>query len=125
MSIADKIRAFEEHLLQADFRRNRKAVSRLLANDFREFGSSGRVWNKQEILDLLETEPIFHATMQDFRAIELVSGVLLVTYTAVVDRPGAKTATTLRTSVWIMLNGRWQMIFHQGTRTNARSPRAG
>ena len=124
MSVADKLRAFEEQLLQTDFRRNRKAVSKLLANDFREFGSSGRVWNKQQILDQLETEPGFHAAIQDFQAIELVSGVFLVTYTAGVDRTGAETAASLRTSIWIMRNGRWQMILHQGTRTNERSPRA-
>jgi hypothetical protein len=117
LSVADKLRALEDRLLQTDFRRDRKAVSKLLANDFREFGSSGRVWNKQQILDLLEIESAFQATMQDFQAIELVSGVFLVTYTAVVDRPGAKTTASLRTSIWIMRNGRWQMVFHQGTRT--------
>lgn len=121
MSVADKLRALEERLLQTDFRRNRKAVSRLLAKDFREFGSSGRVWNKQEIPDLLETELSFHAAIHDFQAIELVSGVFLVTYTAVVNRTGAKTTASLRTSIWIMRNGRWQMIFHQGTRTKERS----
>jgi len=46
LSVADKLCALEERLLQTDFRRDRKAVSKLLANDFREFGSSGRVWNK-------------------------------------------------------------------------------
>jgi hypothetical protein len=116
LSVADKLRALEERLLQTDFRRDRNAVSRLLANDFREFGSSGRVWNKQQILDLLETEPAFHATVQDFQAIELVSGVFLVTYTAVVNRPVAKTTASLRTSIWVMRDGRWRMIFHQGTR---------
>jgi hypothetical protein len=115
LSVADKLRALEEQLLQTDFRRDRKAVSKLLANDFREFGSSGRLRNKQQILDLLETEPAFRATVQDFQAIELVSGVSLVTYTAVVDRPGAKTAASLRTSIWVMREGRWRMIFHQGT----------
>lgn len=107
MRVADKLRALEEQLLQTDFRRNRKAVSKLLANDFREFGSSGRVWNKQQILDLLETEPVFHATVQDFQAVELVSGVFLVTYTAVVDRAGAETAASLRTS--ILGDAQWSM----------------
>ena len=121
MSVADKLRACEEQLLQADFRRNRKAVSKLLANDFREFGSSGRVWNKQQILDQLETEPAFHATMQDFQAVELVTGVFLITYIVIVDRAHAKTTASLRTSIWIMRNGRWQMVFHLGTPTNKES----
>jgi hypothetical protein len=117
LSTAGELRALEERLLQSDFRRNRNAVSELLADDFREFGSSGRVWNKQEILDLLETEPAFQATLQDFHAIELASsGVCLVTYTASVQRAGAPGTLTLRSSIWIMREGRWQIIFHQGTR---------
>jgi hypothetical protein len=80
---------------------------------------------KRQILELLETEPAFHAAIQDFQAIELVSGVFLVTYAAVVGRAGTETSASLRTSIWIMRKGRWQMIFHQGTRTNEGPPRAG
>jgi hypothetical protein len=118
LSVADKLRALEDRLLQTDFRRNRKVVSELLANDFREFGSSGRVWNKQQILDLLETEPSFHAVIQNFQAIELVSGAFLLTYTASVQRVGSDSTASLRSSIWIRRNGRWQMIFHQGTPAN-------
>lgn len=121
MSVADELHALEEQLLQTDFRRNRQAVSALLADDFREFGSSGRVWNKTEILDLLETEPAFHTTLEDFQATELAPGVFLVTYTASVQRLGKPNTLALRSSIWIRRKGHWQMIFHQGTRTNERS----
>lgn len=61
MSNANELRTLEEKLLQPDFRRNRAAVAELLADDFREFGSSGRTWDKQQILDKLESEPPFDA----------------------------------------------------------------
>lgn len=121
MSTADELRTLEERLLQSDFRRNREAVSDLLADDFREFGSSGRVWNKTEILDLLGTEATFRVTLQNFHAIELASGAFLLTYTTTEQHLGTQSAVALRSSIWIMRAGRWQIIFHQGTRTNERS----
>lgn len=110
MSIHEEIRLLEEQLLQTDFRRNRAAVAALLADEFREFGSSGSVWNKQEILDKLETEARFDAVMEGFDAVELAPGVILATYNVLVgDR------ASLRSSIWMKRDGRWQMLFHQGT----------
>lgn len=117
MSLADDLRALEEQLLQTAFRRNRKAVSELLADDFREFGSSGRVWNKQQILDLLETEEGFTYSLNDFRAIELSRDTILVTYRLTTHRRGGESRTTLRSSIWVMRDGSWQLLFHQGTPT--------
>lgn len=110
MSNANELRTLEEKLLQPDFRRNRAAVAELLADDFREFGSSGRTWDKQQILDKLESEPPFDAVTHDFKATELANGVVLVTY-----KVTAKSRTSLRSSIWINRNDRWQMLFHQGT----------
>lgn len=109
----DDLRTLEEKLLQPEFRRNRNAVAALLADEFREFGSSGRVWTKQQILDRLESEPSFKAKMSDFRAAELASGVALITYRVTVEK-----RASLRSSIWIKRDGRWQMIFHQGTPTS-------
>lgn len=113
-----EIRALEEKLLSGEFRRDRKAVAGLLAEDFREFGSSGRVWNKQQILDQLETEEPFEAEMDDFQAVELAAEAVLVTHKVTVRRQGAESATSLRSSIWVKREGRWQILFHQGTVTN-------
>jgi hypothetical protein len=115
LSIAKELRRLEEQLLQIDFRRNRNAVFELLADDFQVFGSFGRIWNREQILDLLETEPPFNATLQDFQARELATGVVLVTYKLTVQRLQAEDAVFLRSSIWIMRDTRWQMLFHQGT----------
>lgn len=117
MSIANEIRTLEEQLLQTRFRHNRQAVAELLAEDFREFGSSGRAWNRQQILDHLETEPPFEATLQDFQTTEVAPGAVLATYRLTIDRSDAKTVESLRSSLWINGEGRWQILFHQGTIT--------
>lgn len=110
MNYEAEILALEQKLLQPDFRRNRAAVAGLLADDFREFGGSGRVWTKQQILDQLESEAPFEAEMRDFDAMELAPGVILATYKVIV-----KDRTSLRSSIWIKRDGRWQISFHQGT----------
>lgn len=114
MSNASEVRALEEKLLRPDFRRNREAVAELLADDFREFGNSGRVWNKQQILDRLESEAPFDAEMRDFDVMELARGVILATYKVTV-----KDRTSLRSSIWVKHDECWQILFHQGTITRS------
>jgi hypothetical protein len=45
---ADLLRSLEEQLLQSDIRRSAAKVGDLLADDFVEFGSSGRVFSKSD-----------------------------------------------------------------------------
>lgn len=50
-------RRLEEQLLQPEVRQSAEAVADLLADDFIEFGSSGQVFNKQQIIEGLQQEP--------------------------------------------------------------------
>lgn len=111
----DELRALEENLLRPKFRRNRTAVAALLVDDFREFGSSGRTWTKQQILDALEDEPPFEAAIDEFQAKELAAGVVLVTYMVTLRLSDSENRRSLRSSIWIKRDNRWQMLFHQGT----------
>jgi hypothetical protein len=101
------LRELETKLHQRAVRNSPKAVSGLLTDDFIEFGKSGRIYDKSAILELLKNddtdEPI---EVRDFAARRLALFVVLLT-----DR----TATALRSSVWIKSNGSWRMSFHQGT----------
>lgn len=121
LSTESELRALEDQLLQPEFRRNRKAVSEILTDDFREFGSAGRIWNKQQILDLLESETLFHANVRDFAAKQLSAETSLVTYTASVTTAGVENFASLRSSLWVKRDGRWQMLFHQGTPMDKRA----
>ena len=57
MNIADHIKSLEETLLDPAVRKNSEQVSNLLADDFLEFGSSGRTFDKAAILEDLRNEP--------------------------------------------------------------------
>lgn len=117
--IARQLRCAEESLLDPVVRSDRTIVAELLADDFIEFGSSGRIWTRDEILDLLAGESPAPIHMADFECALLAEDVALVTYRA--SRTDARTGTqfsTLRCSIWTKKPGGWRLRFHQGTRTS-------
>ena len=130
MDVNDHLRALEEALLTPALRRDQSRLATLIADDFREFGSSGRIFSKVEILDALQTEVPAKLHLEDFETTPLAPGAVLVTYRvqrkalAVAAMPGQlgsseQAAVSLRSSVWVQREGRWQMLFHQGTPASA------
>ena len=116
-AVCAHLRTCEEALLNAAVRRDHARVAALLAKDFLEFGSSGRVWPREEILELLANETYQPATMEDFRCAWIAEGVALVTYLTVrIDPESGQTFAALRSSLWIKESGEWKIRFHQGTK---------
>jgi hypothetical protein len=108
----------ETRLLQPDIRHSPGELERLLAEDFREFGAGGRVYDRKAIIDALAVESETSITIIDFLLTPLAQDVALVTYRAVIcDRDGQPGNYSLRSSVWKRTGDVWQMIFHQGTPT--------
>lgn len=122
-TVDEQLRQWEEHLLQPSVRSNPTAVLRLLADDFREFGSSGRVFDRQQIVEALQTETFSELSISDFRTHALTTDVVLVTYRASRHgEPGQPPSISLRSSLWVQRDGQWQIIFHQGTPAVAGEP---
>jgi hypothetical protein len=112
-----QLRNLEESLLEPAIRRDSAQVAALLAEDFEEFGASGRVWTREQILDLLAAERYEPPSVEEFRCHTIADGVVLVTYRAVRTEPHSGERTmTLRSSLWMEQSGRWRVRFHQGTR---------
>lgn len=109
---------FETSLHKQEVRNNPDIVSRLVADDFKEFGKSGGVADKQDVLSGLQAEEVdLEVDVTNFEAKQLSDTVVLVTYTAsMLDNNNVTTVTTNRSSVWIETDGQWQMVFHQGTK---------
>jgi hypothetical protein len=105
----DRFFELETALHKKQVRNSRAAVSELLAEEFIEFGSSGRTFNKSQIVEALEKDDSDEqVAVEDFVSRELAPGVVLVTYVT--------HKRTLRSSIWKLIDGRWQMVFHQGTK---------
>jgi hypothetical protein len=113
----DWLRELEERLLRPETRRDAEALSKLLADDFREVGASGRIYDKAEILQTLPDEaPAESYVISDFIASELDIYVAMVSYRLETRHAGDEAPRrTIRTSLWRLAEGGWQMFFHQGT----------
>ena len=121
-AIGEALLELEQRLLEPQVRRNRSSVAALLADDFVEFGSSGRTFDKQQTLELLGSGAEVQLELIGFRARSLGSGVVLVTYRAMRrEGPSGPGAESLRSSIWRLSEGRWQMLFHQGTPVPVRT----
>jgi hypothetical protein len=106
----------ERALLDPILRRDRAQVDALLAEDFLEFGSSGRVWDKRTIMDSLASENYSAPTVEEMHCARISADVALVTYRAVRTNEAAATRSeTLRSSLWVKESGKWRVRFHQGT----------
>lgn len=93
-----------------------ESLSHLLADEFVEFGSSGRVYTKPEILTSISHQPPATYQMENFKIALLSPGLVLATY--VVTRSfteGGRSDVSLRSSIWVERAGRWRMLFHQAT----------
>jgi len=108
--IDEHIRKLEEHLLEPDVRASAAELEQLISNDFVEFGSSGRIYDKPAIVSALTGDPTLSAppTVMNFRVVPLASDVVLATY---------RLGSSLRSSVWRCEHGSWRILFHQGTPT--------
>ena len=100
----------ESSLLNPTTRRDSEILTRVIADDFLEFGASGRAYNKKAVVDSLSTEPKRRFKVSVFHMRELAPGCALVTY-----RLREKKLTSLRSSIWILRDGNWEITFHQGT----------
>ncbi len=121
VSIEEDLRTLEEELLQADVRKTAARLDELLAEEFIEFGSSGRVFNKRDIIDALRSESAARRLLTDFKTRVLGPGLVLATYRAIsYGAPDEQPTHSLRSSLWKFIDSRWQMVFHQGTPSTKR-----
>ena len=94
----------------------------VLAPDFIEIGASGRLWTRAEILAMLHAEPPNPSiTIESIRDRRPRAGRWSSRrYDAVHDRRGNERRSR-RSSIWIRLDGRWQLRFNQGTPSPRRA----
>ena len=124
-SLSEHLFECEKKLLDPALRRMPERLASLIADDFVEFGSSGRTFDKSQVLYHLSRQLPTELAIDDFRVVELAAGVALVTYRARADSGKDKDEQySLRSSVWVQRDGEWKMIFHQGTLMAGAKPSA-
>jgi hypothetical protein len=115
-SLSDQIRQLEQQLLAPEIRRSPSVLGALLADEFIEFASDGKAYTKRQVIAALQREGSYARSLANFHLVPLTEKVALATYR--IDRrnlASGETAESLRSSVWAHRDGRWQLVFHQGT----------
>jgi hypothetical protein len=108
--LLDEIRGVEQQLLTVEVRTSAEALDRLVSDQFVEFGNTGRVYTKADIIAQMLAAPNIKVDVSDFQVLALSEDVALATY---------RTPASLRSSIWRREAGQWRCVFHQGT---ARPP---
>jgi hypothetical protein len=104
--LQDEIFELEEQLIAPAVRASAQALARLIADEFIEFGSSGRVYTKEKVISQMVAAPNITVSIADFRVLAVSPDVALATY---------RTERSLRSSVWRREGKCWRIVFHQGT----------
>ncbi|MFF1422227.1 DUF4440 domain-containing protein [Streptomyces sp. NPDC058280] len=103
----------ELRLLDPAVRSSTALLAELFHPEFREFGSSGRKWDRDSIISALTAEdapaprPI---TTSEMRGVQLASDVVHLTFDT--DLNGLRAH---RSSLWRLTDDGWLLYFHQGT----------
>lgn len=113
--VVEELKSLEQTLLRPEVRRSREQMSALLADDFMEYGRSGRVYDKAAVLEMADKPFDGLLSLNGFSAKALAPSVALVRYATVLRRPDGKEFHSLRSSIWTRTGQRWQLVFHQGT----------
>jgi hypothetical protein len=108
--LQEHLHALEERLLHPDREKDRNELTSLLATDFREFCTSGRIFNIGQLTNALLTTTPRVATMSHFYVTPLSENSALATY-----HIATANSTSHHSSIWVQRDGKWQMLFHQGT----------
>ncbi|WP_226671598.1 DUF4440 domain-containing protein [Metabacillus litoralis] len=105
----------EKNLLKPEIRTSQNELANILADQFFEFGSSGKVLYKDGNIGE-EGIGIVNMKLSDFEIHPLSDEIVLATYRVFNEDTKQH---SLRSSIWKSINDKWQMVFHQGTKTNS------
>jgi hypothetical protein len=111
----------ENELIKSETRQSAEKISELLSDDFTEFCSSGNIYNYNngDVFDKnIKLAEIKWEIIQ-FKTKQLSNDCILVTYKLIKHSElNEHMKYSLRSSTWKCSNGKWKMIFHQGTMTS-------
>lgn len=113
----DQLHELEGQLLQPARRRDAAWVASVLAEDYEEFGMSGRSYDRDATIEIMSLERAVERTIEDFRVRPITDGAALTTYISTRIRDGgSQQVRTRRSSTWVLTDGAWRLRFHHSTR---------
>lgn len=120
-AISKHILQLENSLLTSEVRKSPHKISALLVPDFTEFTSSGREYHykNDDVFQDQNNNVILDWEIVDFKIKELATDCILAMYKLVKHSElNESKKYSLRSSVWKFREGKWSIVFHQGTPTS-------
>ncbi len=110
----NRLYSLEESLWIAQLRFDRSYMDSILTEDFFEFGRSGCIYNREEVMNMPYQEINIVLPLQNFQLRYISNDVIQCTYVSeVVYNDEIQLAN--RSSIWVKKDEKWQLCFHQGT----------
>ncbi|MBW4042962.1 MAG: nuclear transport factor 2 family protein [Acidobacteria bacterium] len=111
--------ALEESLWRPSTRFDRDHLARVYADDFDEFGRSGRHWSREASIEAQAEAFEAVLPLPHLRIRAVGSDAALLTYRSETTYPEeGVTLIANRSSLWQRVDGEWRLRFHQGTPTH-------
>lgn len=108
------LRRLEEELWREETRFDTLRMNELMADDFLEFGRSGRAYRKDDTLEVTHQTIDAVLPLPELRIRLIGENVAQVTYNSEVTYDGV-VEYARRSSIWSRTESGWVMRFHQGT----------
>jgi len=117
-NLENEIKALEEKLLHSDIRKNPEILNQLLAKEFEEVGSIGKISNRDAVVNwLVNKESNARWMLSEFRVKPLSPDIVIAIYhVKQIKSLEGSSKGSMRSSIWKRNNNQWQMVFHQGTK---------
>jgi hypothetical protein len=107
------LKKFEESLWRRETRFDNGYMRSILAEDFFEFGRSGKVYDLDISLSAPDQDINATLPLKDFAVHQITENVVLITYISEVKYDDLEVAN--RSSLWLKTDAGWKLKFHQGT----------
>ena len=107
------LQALEESMWRSETRFDRAYMEAVLHPGFTEVGRSGRVFSRDEVLDMPHVEIHVDIPRATFEVSEIAEGVALIVYETLPT--DSVHGAAHRASVWVDGGKRWLLRYHQGT----------
>jgi hypothetical protein len=108
----NQLKTLEESLWIEETRFDKSYMNNIIVADFFEYGRSGKVYTREEILSHPYQKIRATIPLKNFQIHKITKNVYQVTY---ISEVGIDRLKSNRSSIWLYSNNSWKLKFHQGT----------
>ncbi len=108
----------ETEIFRAYQRGDLDTIASVLAEDFREIGSSGIFYSKADVLEAMKGIQVLDFQLDRFHVLPLGERQAVLIYLCAVRRiiqGQERLDRALRSSTWVRRKNEWRLVFHQAT----------